>query len=264
MRRSFSLGILALAAATATALATSTWAEEFRWSGAVAPGKAVEVKGINGGIEASPASGGEVELIARKSGRRSDPSQVEIKVVEHGGGVTICAVYPTPAGAAGPNECLPGSGGHMNTRDNDVKVEFTVRVPEGVRFVGRTVNGGVTAEGLSADAEAYSVNGGVTVASSGLARAQTVNGSITATMGRADWTGSLDLKTVNGSITVELPSSVSARVEAKTVNGGIESDFPLTVTGRFGPRRVSGTIGGGGRDLRLETVNGGIHIRQGR
>ena len=67
-----------------------------------------------------------------------------------------------------------------------------------------------------------------------------------------------------GSITVELPSSVSARVEAKTVNGGIESDFPLTVTGRFGPRRVSGTIGGGGRDLRLETVNGGIHIRQGR
>ena len=246
MRRSFSLGILALAAATATALATSTWAEEFRWSGAVAPGKAVEVKGVNGGIEASPASGGEVELIARKSGRRSDPSQVEIKVVEHGGGVTICAVYPTPAGAAGPNECLPGSGGHMNTRDNDVKVEFTVRVPEGVRFVGRTVNGGVT------------------VASSGLARAQTVNGSITATMGRADWTGSLDLKTVNGSITVELPSSVSARVEAKTVNGGIESDFPLTVTGRFGPRRVSGTIGGGGRDLRLETVNGGIHIRQGR
>ena len=51
---------------------------------------------------------------------------------------------------------------------------------------------------------------------------------------------------------------------AATVNGGIESDFPLTVTGRFGPRRVSGTIGGGGRDLRLETVNGGIHIRQGR
>jgi hypothetical protein len=27
---------------------------------------------------------------------------------------------------------------------------------------------------------------------------------------------------------------------------------------------VSGTIGGGGRDLSLETVNGAIHIRQGR
>jgi hypothetical protein len=264
MRRTFSLGILCLAAAAAALAPSSTRGEDFRWSGAVPAGKVIEIKGINGGIEAGPASGGDVEVTARKSGRRSDPSQVEIKVVEHGGGVTICAVYPTPSDSARPNECLPGSGGHMNTRDNDVKVEFTVKVPEGVRFVGRTVNGGVTAEGLSADAEVYSVNGGVTVSSSGLARAQTVNGSITATMGRADWTGSLDLTTVNGSITVELPASTSARVEAKTVNGGIDSDFPLTVTGRFGPRRVSGTIGGGGRDLRLETVNGGIHIRQGR
>jgi DUF4097 and DUF4098 domain-containing protein YvlB len=152
----------------------------------------------------------------------------------------------------------------MSTRDNDVKVEFTVRVPEGVRFIGRTVNGSVEAQGLTADAEVYSVNGAVTVTSSGLARAETVNGSITAAMGRADWSGPLELKTVNGSITVELPATVSARVEARTVNGGIETDFPLTVTGRFGPRRVSGTIGSGGRDLTLETVNGGIHIRRGR
>ena len=27
---------------------------------------------------------------------------------------------------------------------------------------------------------------------------------------------------------------------------------------------LGGTIGGGGRDLTLETVNGGIHIRRGR
>jgi DUF4097 and DUF4098 domain-containing protein YvlB len=91
-----------------------------------------------------------------------------------------------------------------------------------------------------------------------------VNGSITAAMGRADWSGPLELKTVNGTITVELPASTSARVEASTVNGGIETDFPLTVTGRLGPRHVSGTIGSGGRDLTLETVNGGIHIRRGR
>jgi len=260
MRITSTLGVLAVAAVLA---APPARAEEFRWSGAVARGKVLEIKGVNGGIEAGPASGSEVEVTARKSGRRSDPSEVEIKVVEHGGGVTICAVYPNSSDGR-PNECQPGSGGRMNTRNNDVKVEFTVRVPEGVRFIGRTVNGGVEAEGLAADAEVYSVNGTVTVTSSGLARAQTVNGSITAAMGRADWSGPLELKTVNGTITVELPASTSARVEASTVNGGIDTDFPLTVTGRFGPRHVSGTIGSGGRDLTLETVNGGIHIRRGR
>jgi len=260
MRITSTLGVLAVAAVLA---APAARAEDFRWSGAIARGKVLEIKGVNGGIEAGPASGSEVEVTARKSGRRSDPSEVEIKVVEHGGGVTICAVYPNSSDGR-PNECQPGSGGRMNTRNNDVKVEFSVRVPEGVRFVGRTVNGGVEAEGLAADAEVYSVNGTVTVTSSGLARAQTVNGSITAAMGRADWSGPLELKTVNGTITVELPASTSARVEASTVNGGIDTDFPLTVTGRFGPRHVSGTIGSGGRDLTLETVNGGIHIRRGR
>ncbi len=260
MRITSTLGVLAAAAVLA---APAARAEDFRWSGAIARGKVLEIKGVNGGIEAGPASGSEVEVTARKSGRRSDPSEVEIKVVEHGGGVTICAVYPNSSDGR-PNECQPGSGGRMNTRNNDVKVEFTVRVPEGVRFIGRTVNGGVEAEGLAADAEVYSVNGTVTVTSSGLARAQTVNGSITAAMGRADWSGPLELKTVNGTITVELPASTSARVEASTVNGGIDTDFPLTVTGRFGPRHVSGTIGSGGRDLTLETVNGGIHIRRGR
>jgi len=260
MRNKAALGTLALGAVLAVPAA---WGEEFRWSGVVAPGKVVEIKGVNGGIDAGPAAGGEVEVVARKSGRRSDPAGVEIKVVEHAGGVTICAVYPSPADER-PNECRAGSGGRMSTHDNDVKVDFTVRVPDGVRFVGRTVNGGVEAEGLSADAEVYSVNGAVSVSTAGLVRAETVNGSITAAMGRADWAGPLELKTVNGSITVELPSSASARVEARTVNGGIETDFPLTVTGRFGPRRVSGTIGSGGRDLTLETVNGGIHIRRGR
>jgi hypothetical protein len=260
MRITSALGFLAVAVALAV---PSVRGEDFRWSGAVAPGKVLEIKGVNGGIEAGPATGSEAEVTALKSGHRSDPAGVEIKVVEHAGGVTICAVYPNPDEGR-PNECRPGSGGRMSTRDNDVKVEFTVRVPEGVRFVGRTVNGTVEAQGLTADAEVYSVNGGVTVTSSGLARAETVNGSITAAMGRADWSGPLELKTVNGTITVELPAATSARVEASTVNGGIDTDFPLTVTGRLGPRHVSGTIGSGGRDLTLETVNGGIHIRRGR
>jgi DUF4097 and DUF4098 domain-containing protein YvlB len=109
---------------------------------------------------------------------------------------------------------------------------------------------------------ASTVNGGINVSTSGLAKANTVNGSIKASMGRADWTGDLDFETVNGSITVEMPADVGARVKASTVNGGMETDFPLTIQGKFSNRKMEGTIGGGGRDLNLETVNGSIRLKK--
>ena len=107
-------------------------------------------------------------MTAVKKGRKSDPAGVKVEVVEHAGGVTICAVYPSDGPA---NECAPGKGGRMQVHDNDVNVEFRVKVPAGVRFVGRSVNGGIEASGIQADAEAETVNGGVELDSTGTARA---------------------------------------------------------------------------------------------
>jgi len=149
----------------------------------------------------------------------------------------------------------------MSTRDNDVRIEFRVKVPAGVRFVGRTVNGAITATGLEADAEITTVNGGVVVDTAGAARAHAVNGTIKARLGRADWTGTLKLNTVNGGVDVTLPAGANAQVDASTVNGGIDSDFPLDATGRRG-RRLHGTSGSGGRQLTIGTVNGSIALRK--
>src|SRR4029077_8432293 len=91
--------------------------------------------------------------------------------------------------------------------------------------------------------EAHTVNGSIRVSTSGSAEASTVNGSLTAAMGRALWTDALEFHTVNGGITLDLPANVSTEVRASTVNGDIETDFPLMVTGRLGPRHVTGKIG---------------------
>jgi hypothetical protein len=255
--RAWAFGVVA----AGSLLLGSAQAEEFHWQGVVAAGGSVEIKGVNGGIDAAGSSGsGPVEVSAVKKGRRSNPAGVEIKVVEHAGGVTICAVYPTSEGT--PNECVPGAGGRMQVKDNDVSVDFKVKVPAGVRFVGRTVNGGIDATDLPTDAEAYTVNGGVSVKAGGTIRAETVNGGVDASFGRADWTGEIRLKTVNGGIDVVLPGDASADLRAQTVNGDIETDFPITVQGRVSKRRISGTIGTGGRQLALETVNGGIAIKK--
>lgn len=250
------LALLPLASASAQA-------GDFRWAGALEQGRTLEIRNVNGDIDATPASGRQVEVVAvKREGRRGDAGAVEIRRVEHADGVTICAVYPAPRGKP-ENTCEPG-GGRMNTENNDTEVAFTVRVPAGVRLAVHTVNGGVRATGLRSDVDAGSVNGEVLVSTSGLAEASSVNGRVDVTMGRADWDGTLRFATVNGALSVTLPASVQTDVRAQTVNGDMVSDFPLTVRGKWGPRRMTGTIGQGGRSLMLETVNGEIAIRRAR
>src|SRR5439155_24375858 len=88
-------------------------------------------------------------------------------------------------------------------------------------------------------------------ATTGLAVASTVNGSVNVTMGRADWPNGARFKTVNGGITLTLPSIFDAELRAEVLNGSITSDFPVTVTGQVSPRRLRGRIGNGGHELDL-------------
>lgn len=237
-------------------------AQDFRWHGAMAKGKTLEVRGINGPIHASRASGSEAEVVATRRARKSDPASVEIKMVEDNGNVTVCAIYPTRRGRHA-NECRPGGGNDGETRENDVEVTFEVRVPAGVVFRGATVNGDVTARDLDSEASFATVNGDIDIETVGVAEGTTVNGSITARLGRADWDRSLRFTTVNGGIRVSLPSGASTEVEATTVNGSVESDFPITVQGRLHAGSLRGRIGEGGRSLDLTTVNGSIRLEKG-
>jgi len=140
-------------------------------------------RGVNGDIAAEPSAGSDVEVKAVKTGRRSDPAEVKIEVVEHDAGVTICAVYPS-RDPGRPNECKPGGAGRMNVNNNDVSVDFSVRVPAGVKFIGRTVNGAISASLASLKKPA-------------------------------------EFNTVNGGITLELPAKTGAELDARTVNGRI-------------------------------------------
>lgn len=150
----------------------------------------------------------------------------------------------------------------MDVSDNDVIVDFTVKVPAGVRFFGKTVNGNIEATALQSDAAVVTVNGRITLETTGTGSAETVNGSIEASVGASTWTEPLEFRTVNGSINLRLPKDVNTTVHAGMLNGGFQSDFPLMVQSFGGRnRRVDGTIGKGGRDLDLHTVNGRIHLQ---
>lgn len=150
----------------------------------------------------------------------------------------------------------------MNVSNNDVKVEFTVQVPAGVHFIGRTVNGGIETASLAGDVKAHTVNGKIRISTNGWAEGTTVNGSISAHLGTSAWPRPLEFQTVNGGIDVELPDNVNADLRASTVNGRISTDFPLMIRGKFTGRQISGAIGQGGPELSLKTVNGSIGLHR--
>ena len=231
---------------------------DFVWRGVVEAGQTLQIKGVNGDIIAERAAGAEIEVRAEKRARRSDVDDVRIEVVEHAGGVTLCAVYPSSRGRE--NTCETGSGGNNGLRNVDVQVMFYVSVPENVAFVGSTVNGDVEVEDLASDIDVSSVNGDIQVSTTGFAEARTVNGSIAAAMEQYDLEHGLSFTTVNGSISLDLPDDVDADLDASWLNGRLEADLPFDRIGRVSRRSARGVLGDGGPELHITTVNGSIHI----
>ena len=182
LRRNLALLTLALVI-PALSLAAQDIEEEFTWSGTVARGDAVEIQNINGQIAAEYASGSEVEIVAIKEGTASDVAEVSIEVVEHAGGVTICAIYPNRNGRE--NVCAAGDDGELNGNDkNKTRVAFEIRVPAGVEFIGTTMNGKVTADNMQSNLRLTTMNGAISADSTGWVHATTMNGAVDVEMGR--------------------------------------------------------------------------------
>jgi len=234
--------------------------DAFRFTGALASGRTVHLHNVNGNIEVERSSSSNVEIRAEKRWRRGDPDDVQItQLTGRNGDLIVCALW---------NEAECTEDGIRNQRTirwndrNDVSVHFTVRVPDGVHVTLKTVNGGVTAEGLTGTVTANTVNGSITARSTGgPVHAKTVNGSIRATMG-ALGRDDLRYETVNGGITLELPADANAELDLSTVNGGVSTDFPVTVQGTISRKRLRGSVGDGGRLLKASTVNGGISLKR--
>lgn len=249
MKMIFSTLALSAMLVAPAAAQDDTWT----WRKAIPAGQTVEIKGVQGSIVANAASGSEVEVTARKSARRGDIAAVKIEVQERADGVTICVVYESG------RDCDQTGG--VNTKDNDTRVDFEVRLPRGVNFEARTVSGSVEASDLSGDVDAATVSGDIRIRTSGLAEARSVSGSIRARMGKTASAEPLSFNSVSGDIVLEMEGDLNADVNLSTVSGSLESDWPVTLSNGNG-RQVRGRIGTGGRNLSFRTVSGDVELRR--
>lgn len=264
-RRTQFAAFVLVAASSVAGAQQRTGDRDFSWDGRIPSGKWLYVRNLNGGIRVERATGDRAEVTAVKRWRRGDPEDVRIEMRRIGGDdgdVIICAFWNENASCDEDGYRSRGDNSRGRNRDNDTSVEFTVRLPAGVRLGVSTVNGGVDVSGATSEVSASTVNGRVSaISSGGPVNASTVNGDIDVRM-RDLGTGDLEYSTVNGSIEIEVPANLDADLDMRTVNGSLSSDFPITVQGRMNPRRMRATIGKGGRRLRLETVNGSVELRK--
>jgi hypothetical protein len=265
-RTVFALTALAMLTTPAPAQERSRERDAFNWAGVVPAGRWIYVRNLNGEIRVEPTTGNRVEVTAVKTWRRGDPADVRIEVKKYGPGeqdVVICALWNEEAYCDEDGYHQRRNSGR-NRRDNDVSVEFRVKVPRGVKIGAGSVNGSVTVEGATSEVKVGTVNGSVEATSSGgPVEASTVNGSVFARMGRLSGSEDLNYSTVNGSIQVEFDGELTdADLEMSTVNGRFETNFPITIQGRLNPRHLRTRLGNGGRRIKLTTVNGNVELRK--
>jgi DUF4097 and DUF4098 domain-containing protein YvlB len=218
----------------------------------------VSIENINGGVRIAVWDQNVVKVDAvKKANQKEKLDEAKIDVNTTADSVSIKTKYPER------NQTFAEGNRSYN---NPATIEYSLTIPRKARIDSADlVNGSLEIEGAEGDVKAACVNGQVRAHGlTGEVKLSTVNGGVEATLVRLDEAKPTSLNSVNGSITLIIPSDSSAQVRASTVHGAITNDFGLQVNdGQYVGHDLSGQIGTGGPRIRLNNVNGSISIKRG-
>jgi hypothetical protein len=270
----------------------------FSLSETIASGGTLRVFTPNGKLSIHPSSNDRVVFRGEKEVRNADYEDIAFQVIRSRDGLTICALI-TEDDECSERGIRSGNRSGRFWRNRRLAVDVTVNVPRGVRVHAGTGNGEVTVEGVGAEArvstgngrmritnvsgelEASSGNGAVWIdrttgpvsvsSGNGDITVRSTRGPVTASSGNGDidvqmdelrLDGDMEFTTGNGSVRVTVPEGFNGDLTADTGNGHFVTDFPMTLQGRFREGHVRGTIGNGGRRVRMTSGNGRIELRK--
>lgn len=168
------------------------------------------------------------------------------------------------------------NGGSRSHQGYQFTYNFTIRVPRDIRLELSTVNDShITADGTAGQFDLSNVNGPIEMREvEGYGSVRTVNGPVKVTFAHNP-SGPTSFKSVNGTLDVAFRPGLNANLMMKTFNGGLYTDFPVSTLpvaatpperegGKFVWRsnRMTGVrVGAGGPELRFETLNGDVFIK---
>nr|ABV58992.1 hypothetical protein [uncultured Acidobacteria bacterium cosmid p2H8] len=246
---------------------------------------------FDGSIEIRPWDKAEVEVVVEKRGRdKSDVDRIEVKATQNGNHVEVAVTEPKNHGgfnlefgnhrSAKLIVSLPALS-DVTARSGDGSIDIEkitgkVQLRSGDGSIdGRMLTGDVNAHTGDGSIKLADVKGDLTV-DTGDGRitvvgqltgvhARSGDGSVTVeaepgSHAEADW----DIATGDGSVTLAVPDGFGAELDAHTGDGGIRmEDITLSnVSGQLGRNSVKGTLGPGGRAVRVRSGDGSITLRR--
>ncbi len=216
----------------------------------------ISLENLNGGVKITVWDRNEVQVTAvKRAYNRERLTQAQIDVVATPDALRIKTRYPD-------HNFYKDEKGRYN---NPATVDYTLTVPRQTRLESvDLINGPLDVDGVEGDVSCSSINGRVTAKGlMGSAKLSTVNGGLEAVFTRLNETKAISLNSVNGSVSLMIPSSANALVRASTVHGDISNDFGLNVShGEYVGHELHGQIGTGGSRIKIGNVNGRIWIKR--
>ncbi|MDF3982410.1 DUF4097 family beta strand repeat-containing protein [Luteibacter sp. PPL201] len=171
-------------------------------------------------------------------------------------------------------------GGRIDVESVSGRVRANVRTPSAsmqtvsgsIDLAGRadkadlqTVSGDITAPNVTERVDAQTVSGHMIVGGGPWKEANfsTVSGDTDINGGPAGNGAKLTVDAMSGDVKLQLPSSISARLEASTFSGDIGSDWGQPSRGEDGPgKELKTTIGDGSARIHVESFSGDLRIRK--
>jgi hypothetical protein len=220
----------------------------FDMSGAVL----LNAESINGSINITGTTGSKVEIHARKvvsapslSEAEHFAREVHVFILEEGESIRVFCEYPDP-----PDRI-------------HVEVSYEIECPRGTDLRLYTTNGGCRITGMRASVHAGVTNGYIDADIAELSGENTyyvTNGYIA--IGAHEGIAPLTAATTNGNISMTLHGDFSGTLDARTVTGSIHCDYPKAVYSLTDPHTLTGTLGDGGpTPIVLRTVTGSISLQ---
>src|SRR4030095_7314801 len=233
--------------------------EEFHQTYPLSSTGRVALENINGGVQVKVWDRNAVQLDAiKKAYRRERLAEAKIEVNSTEDIIRIKTEYPDQD---------QNFYGDERRYENPAIVDYTLTVPRKAMIESiELINGSLDIDGVEGSVKASSINGRVSARGlQGETKLSTVNGSLQATFTRLDESKPISLQSVNGNLTLVIPSDSNATVRASTVHGSITNDFGLTVNhGEYVGHDLTGQIGTGGPRIKLGNVKGAIRITHGQ
>ena len=242
-----------------------------------ASGKKLSVHARNGGITLKTWTRDQIFVRAEKKAKASDEEGAE-ELLE----TTTIEIEETDSGIEIRTQ-RPDNKWNL-FKDWNISVNYTITVPQNVRLDLETVNGSISIPSTTGNVKSETVNGSIKInGTRGAIDVETVNGKINLTeiiggIKAETVNGSIEIaiaeqiqdniraEAVNGGLQISLPSDFQGRIQAESTIGHIDTEFPIEVKGRVGGRinkSLKGNLNGGnGPNIKLQTLNGGIDIKQ--